>query len=179
MMLTKKPMINQFCTTNNHINTTTSSSTTLCPLDVTSYNDKPIIDPLIYKPLYRLPISNDQDLNLSTASLFSSPLETSCNKTSMDVSSLLLGMSSEGTTSNYINGLQDHYNNGYPFMANIIPNVNVPHVDEQELETVRSIGFPFTMPFNIGDAWKSSLVWDTSSCTSDEPSSYSTTKCYT
>ncbi|KAK2408413.1 protein FEZ [Trifolium repens] len=180
MMLTKKPMINQFCTTtNNHINTTTSSSTTLCPLDVTSYNDKPIIDPLIYKPLYRLPISNDQDLNLSTVSLFSSPLETSCNKTSMDVSSLLLGMSSEGTTSNYINGLQDHYNNGYPFMANIIPNVNVPHVDEQELETVRSIGFPFTMPFNIGDAWKSSLVWDTSSCTSDEPSSYSTTKCYT
>jgi hypothetical protein len=179
-MLTKKPMINQFCTTtNNHINTTTSSSTTLCPLDVTSYNDKPIIDPLIYKPLYRLPISNDQDLNLSTVSLFSSPLETSCNKTSMDVSSLLLGMSSEGTTSNYINGLQDHYNNGYPFMANIIPNVNVPNVDEQELETVRSIGFPFTMPFNIGDAWKSSLVWDTSSCTSDEPSSYSTTKCYT
>ncbi|CAJ2645315.1 unnamed protein product [Trifolium pratense] len=181
MILTKKPMINQFCSTTNNTaqQLTTSSSTTLCPLDVTSYNDKPIIDPLIYKPLYRLPFSNDQDLNLSTGSLFSSPLETSCNKTSMDVSSLLLGMSSEGTTSNYTNGLQDHYNNEYPFMANIIPNVNVPHVDEQELETVRSIGFPFTMPFNIGDAWKSSFVWDTSSCTSDEPSSYSTTKCYT
>ncbi|XP_058744451.1 putative NAC domain-containing protein 94 [Vicia villosa] len=176
MMLTKKPTYaNQFCTTNNNNNTTqnltSSSGTTLCPLDVPSYhNNNPIIDPLIYKPLYRLPISNDQDLNLSTGLVFSSPIETSCNKTSMDVSSLLLGMSCEGTTSNYV----DHYNNGYPLMANSIPNVN-----EQELERVRSIGFPFSVPFNIGEAWKSSLVWDVASCSSDEPSSYSTTKCYT
>ncbi|KAL5061598.1 hypothetical protein RYX36_023335 [Vicia faba] len=179
MMLTKKPnFASQFCTTNNHNNSTqnltSSSGTALCPLDVPSYhnnnNNNPIIDPLIYKPLYRLPISNDQDLNLSTGLVFSSPLETSCNKTSMDVSSLLLGMSCEGTTSNYV----DHYNNGYPLMANSIPNVNV-----QELERVRSIGFPFSVPFNIGEAWKSSLVWDAASCTSDEPSSYSTTKCYT
>lgn len=177
-MLTKKPTFtSQFCTTNNPNNTTqnltSSGGTTLCPLDVPSYhnnNNNPIIDPLIYKPLYRLPISNDQDLNLSTGLVFSSPLETSCNKTSMDVSSLLLGMSCEGTTSNYV----DHYNNGYPLMANSIPNVNV-----QELERVRSIGFPFSVPFNIGEAWKSSLVWDAASCSSDEPSSYSTTKCYT
>ncbi|KEH19735.1 putative transcription factor NAM family [Medicago truncatula] len=182
MILTKKPSFaSHSSTSTNNLtqNLTSSSSTTLCPLDVPSYNN-PIIDPLIYKPLYRLPISNDQDLNLSTGLVFSSPLETSCNKTSMDFSSLLLGMSSEVTTSNYIGNLQDHYNNGYPLLANI-PNMNVPRVDDQqEMDTVRPIGFPFSVPLNIGDAWKSSsLVWDTSSCTSDEPSSYSTTKCYT
>lgn len=194
MLLAKKPnFTSQFCATNNH--NTTSSNTTLCPLNIPSYNNKPIIDPLIYTPLYKLPISNDQNLNnLSTHGLlFSSPLETSstnCNKTSsMDVSSLLLGMSSssflEGaTTSNYIGSLQDHYNNnnnnGYPIMANNInPNVNVAGVNDEELERERSIGFSYSMPFNVGDAWKSSLVWDTSSCTSDEPSGYSTTKCYT
>ncbi|KAG5059432.1 protein FEZ-like [Glycine soja] len=67
------------------------------------------------------------------------------------------------------------------------PNVNVPRVDDQELEleTVvqRSIGFPLsaTMPLNIVDAWKSNnLLWDTSSFPCDMPSSYySTTKCYT
>lgn len=182
MMLSKKPSFASHSSTSTNNLTqhlTSSSSTTLCPLDVPSYNN-PIVDPLIYKPLYRLPFSNDQDLNLSTGLVFSSPLETSCNKTSMDFSSLLLGMSSEVTTSNYIGNLQDHYNNGYPLMANI-PNANVPRVDDQhELDTVRPIGFPFSVPLNIGDAWKSSsLVWDTSSCTSDEPSSYSTTKCYT
>ncbi|KAF7828061.1 protein FEZ [Senna tora] len=33
---------------------------------------------------------------------------------------------------------------------------------------------------NIGDAWKSNLLWDSSSCPCDHvPSTYSTTKCYT
>ncbi|TKY69686.1 FEZ protein [Spatholobus suberectus] len=212
MPLTKKTSsASQFCT-NNYNDAqplTTNSSTTLCPLDVASY--KSIINPLLYKAFDHLPISNG---DLSTSLLFSSPFETSDTnaKSTMDVSSMLLNMSSSvfgdfsktsedantNATTNF-GGLQEHCS-GYPipFLREMqttfgnqqydntnalvkVPNVNVPRVDDQELEleTVRPIGFPFSsMPFNIGDAWKSNLLWDTSSFPCDVPSSYSKTKCY-
>ncbi|XP_027362098.1 putative NAC domain-containing protein 94 [Abrus precatorius] len=209
MPLTKKTSLaSQFFTNNNdtqHLTTNSSSCSTLCPLDVASY--KSIINPLLYTKAFDHlpPISNG---DLSTSLLFSSPLETSNTnnaKSTMDVSAMLLNMSSsmlgdfnkssEGTTTIF-GGLQEHYS-GYsiPFLRDMqatvgnqydnnamvkVPNVNVPLVDDQELETVRSIGFPFSsMPFNVGDAWKSNMLWDTSSCPCDVPSSYSTTKCYT
>lgn len=68
-----------------------------------------------------------------------------------------------------------NYNNNNA-LVKIPYNVNVPRVDDQELETVRLNSM---MHFNIGDAWKSNLLWDASSCPCDVPSSYSTTKCYT
>ncbi|XP_061358606.1 protein FEZ-like [Gastrolobium bilobum] len=200
MPLTKKTSLgSQFCTVRHNDDTQhlTTTSSTLCPLDVASYI-KPLINPLFYKPFDRLPISNG---DLTNGLLFSSPLETSTTsaKSSMDVSSLaLLSMSSsvlgdfsettEGTTTNFGSGLQEH-NNGYtiPLLREMqgtignqqdenvlvmIPNVNVPRVDEQHLETVR---FPFGMPFNIGDGWKSSVLLDTSTCPCDAPSCYSST----
>ncbi|KAK7307113.1 hypothetical protein VNO77_39884 [Canavalia gladiata] len=215
MSLTKKTSLtSQLCTNNNDIITTTNSST-LCPLDATSY--KSIINPFLFKAFDHLPPISNGDLN--TSMLFSSPLETSNTnnaKSSMDVSSLLLNMSSsmlgdfsktsdQDTSTSFFGGFQEHCSSGYPipFLREMqatfgnqqyddnnnnnnnafvkVPNVNVPHIDDQELETGRSIGFPFTtMPFNIGDAWKSNLLWDTSSFPCDLPSSYnSTTKCYT
>ncbi|TKY58854.1 FEZ protein [Spatholobus suberectus] len=186
MPLTKKTSLtSQFCTFNhNDTQHLTTTSSTPCPLDVVASYNKPIINPLLYKPLDLLPISNG---DLSTGLIFSSPLETSTTsaKSSMDVSSLLLSTSpsvlgefsktSGGITTNF-GGLQEH-SNGYqiPLLRDMqgtignhddnvkIPNVNVPRVDDQQLQTVRSMGFPFTMPFNIGDAWKSNLLWDTSS----------------
>nr|KYP45842.1 Putative NAC domain-containing protein 9 [Cajanus cajan] len=188
MPLAKKTSLaSQFCTFNhNDTQHLTTSSSTPCPLDVVASYNKPIINPLLYKPLDRLPFSNG---DLSTGSIFSSPLETSTTsaKSSMEYFSSLLSSSvhgefsktSEGTTTNF-GGLQEHHSNGYhvPILRDMqgtignhdnnvlvkIPNnVNVPRVDDQQLETGRSIGFPFAMPFNIGDAWKSNLLWDTSS----------------
>jgi len=191
---------------------TPNSSRTLCPFDAASY--KSIINPLLYKAFDHFPISNNGDL--STSFLFSSPFETSDGNTSaksaMDVSSMLLNMSSSvlgdfnktsedhtNTTTSF-GALQEHYS-GYPlpFLREMqttfgepqydninalvkAPNVNMPRVEDQELglelETVRSIGFPFSgMPF--GDAWKSNLLWDTSSFPCDVSSSFSTTKCNT
>lgn len=220
MPLTKKTSLaTQFCTNNYNdaqpLTTNTTSSTTLCPLDVASY--KSIINPLLYKAFDHLPPISNGDL--STSLLFSPPFETSDTnfKSTIDVSSMLMNMSSsvlgdfnnktsEDTNTNTITNfgeLQEHYS-GFPipflrevqttfgnqqqYDSNInasvkVPNVNVPRVNEQELEeleTVRTIGFPFSsIPYNIGDAWKSNLLWDTSSFPCDVPSSYSTTKCYT
>ena len=173
----KTSLTSQFCTFN-HSDTqqhsTTTSSSTPCPIDILASYNKPIINPLmLYKPLDLLPISNG---DLSTGLIFSSPVETStnCAKSSMDVSSLLMSTStSEGMCTNF-GGLHEH-SNGYqiPLLREMqgsfgnhddnvlvkIPNVNVPRVADQQSETVRSIGFPFS----IGDAWKSNALWDTSS----------------
>ncbi|WVZ25928.1 hypothetical protein V8G54_004472 [Vigna mungo] len=182
----KTSLASQFCTFNNNDSqhSTTTSSTSPCPIDILASYNKPIINPLmLYKPLDLLPISNG---DLSTGLIFSSPIETStiCAKSSMDVSSLLMSTStsvlgefnsktSEGMCTNF-GGLQEH-SNGYqiPLLREMqgsfgnhddnvlvkIPNVNVPRVGDQQSETVRSIGFPFS----IGDAWKSNVLWDTSS----------------
>ncbi|OIV93393.1 hypothetical protein TanjilG_13845 [Lupinus angustifolius] len=205
MPLTKQTSFSSHFSNINHSDThhLTTSSSTFSPLDFASYN-KSIISPLLQRPFDQLPISNG---DLSNGLMFSTPLETSTtsSKSTMDVSSLLFNMSSsvpgdfsltsEGITTNF--GLLQENNNGYPISLlremqgtidnqnnNVlvkIPNINVPHVDEQELEKVRSIGFPHSMPnFNVGDAWKSNLLWDSSSCPCDHvSSSYSTTKCYT
>ncbi|KAG4377448.1 hypothetical protein GLYMA_18G119300v4 [Glycine max] len=188
MPFTKKTSLaSQFYTFNhNESQHSTTTSTTPCPLDVVASYNKPLINPLmLYKPSDRLPFSNG-DL-ISSGVIFSS-LETSTTsaKSSTDASSLLLSTSSsvlgdfsktsEGTITTNFGGLQEH-GNGYqiPLLRDNmqgnfgnhddnalgkIPNVNVvPRVGDQQLETVRSIGFPF----NIGDAWKPNMLWDTSS----------------
>ncbi|KAG7985391.1 hypothetical protein I3843_03G023800 [Carya illinoinensis] len=43
--------------------------------------------------------------------------------------------------------------------------------------TIRSIGFPFSLPSN--DAWKPNLSWDSPPCPSEMSTSYSANKCYT
>lgn len=201
-MLTKNQEITHFCsnmsltknTLANHFYTNNNDSQNF-DVDVTPY--KSIISPLLHKAFHHLPISNE-DLNTSLIFSSSSPLET-CNtnnniisKSTMDVSSMLLNMPpssmlgdfnkscDEVTTTNFMNGgLQEqfsdyslpfgnHYDNNALVKVPYNVNVNVPRIDEQEL-----------MNFNIGDAWKSNLLWDTSFCPFDVPSSYSTTKCYT
>jgi hypothetical protein len=200
-MLTKNQEITQFCSDNNmSLTKKTTLANNFCTnnndnqnfdVDVTPYKSN-INNPLLHKAFDHLPISNE-DLN---ASLIFSPsqLQTSNNtnfiaKSTMDVSSMLLNMSSssmfgdEVTTTNLMNGgLQEQfsdyslpygnqYENNNNALVKVPYNVNVPRIDhEQEL-----------MHFNIGDAWKSNLLWDTSFCPCDVPSSYysTTTKCYT
>ncbi|KAJ6423577.1 hypothetical protein OIU84_024532 [Salix udensis] len=46
--------------------------------------------------------------------------------------------------------------------------------------SIRSIGFPFSLPSNLPhDAWRSNLAWDSPSCPSEMSTTYSTNKCYT
>ncbi|KAJ8750362.1 hypothetical protein K2173_014277 [Erythroxylum novogranatense] len=44
---------------------------------------------------------------------------------------------------------------------------------------VRPLGFPFSLPSNLPDAWKSDLSWDSPPCPSEMSTTYSTNKCYT
>ncbi|XP_017971925.1 PREDICTED: putative NAC domain-containing protein 94 [Theobroma cacao] len=140
-------------------------------------------------------------------SLIFAPLETSSfpAKTAVDVTSMLLNMSSSmlgdygkaasDSTVHFGGGSQDHCNGGFPgtlphemqgninnngdHESSLLKNLNVmTHVDDQ-WEPVRSIGFPFSLPMSMGDAWKPSMPWD-SSCPSEMSTSFSTTtKCYT
>ncbi|KAG7975080.1 hypothetical protein I3843_06G078700 [Carya illinoinensis] len=65
---------------------------------------------------------------------------------------------------------------------NVSMKFNIPNTDDQ-WETVRSIGFPFSLPLNSTsstNAWKPNLVmWDSSPCPSEMPTRFSTTKSYT
>ncbi|XP_054775945.1 protein FEZ [Prosopis cineraria] len=232
MSLTKKTSLpNQFCTT--PTNTTTTSSV-LCPLDnIASY--KPIINPLLlYKPFDQSPIiSNNSDLMFSSPSPLE-PCSTAKAATAMDISSMLLSMSSssfllgdhfstkassssEGAN-NFGGFHQEQYssnNTGCSSSSSSIAlpvliqdgnnalvkmnhpvNVVMPRVlmeEQDQMETgggsnnnnnnmngfaaLSSVG-----NLNMHEAWKSNLLWDSSSCPCDHvpPSSYSTTtKCYT
>lgn len=76
-----------------------------------------------------------------------------------------------------INLLQDHMQ-GEHANGLIMKNPNLMHSTDEQWETVRSIGFPFSLPSNA-DAWKPNLVWDSSPCPSELSTSFSTTKSYT
>ncbi|KAJ4707460.1 NAC domain protein [Melia azedarach] len=56
------------------------------------------------------------------------------------------------------------------------PNANQ---DNNSWGTVRSIGFPFSLPLNLPDAWKPNLPWDSPPCPSEMSTTYSTNNCYT
>ncbi|GFY88445.1 NAC (No Apical Meristem) domain transcriptional regulator superfamily protein [Actinidia rufa] len=64
----------------------------------------------------------------------------------------------------------------------LIRDLNGAHFDDQWGNmNMRSIGNSFGLPLGVTEAWKSNLLWDSSSpCPSDQMStSYSTNKCYT
>ncbi|GAU42557.1 hypothetical protein TSUD_240330 [Trifolium subterraneum] len=208
-MLTKNQEITQFCSDNNmSLTKKTTLANNFCTNNNHNQNFHVDVNPLLHKAFdHLLPISSNEDFNTSMifSSSPSSQLQTSNNnniisKSTIDVSSMLLNMSSsmfgdfnktcdnEVTTTNLMNGgLQEQFseyslpygnyqyenNNNNNALVKVPYNVNVnlPRIDdEQEL-----------MHFNIGDAWKSNLLWDTSFCPCDVPSSYysTTTKCYT
>lgn len=170
-----------------------SSPASFSPLDF-SFN-KPM-NPATSIPS-KIPISNG-DL---TSNFLFSPLETLAPaKCTVDVSSMLLNMSSsvlggfdKATECVDFGGSQDHcsgfslsnlpqvmqVNIGYGDENSLVKNTNMTHIDDQ-WESVRSIGFPFSLPMNMGDAWKPNLLWDSSPCPTDQMSTnFSSTKCYT
>ncbi|KAK7833090.1 protein FEZ-like [Quercus suber] len=166
------------------------SSTTFSPLDF-----------VCYKSLNQLADKPSQLTGDLPSSFLFSPLETSTpTKCTVDISSMLLNMpssmlgdfGSKVSESIDYSGPQEHCN-GFSFsllqdmqgnigsggeQANaLMKNPNLTHADDH-WETVRSIGFPLSLPSN-NDAWKTNLVWDSSPCPSEMSTSFSTTKSYT
>ncbi|KAA8532982.1 hypothetical protein F0562_032901 [Nyssa sinensis] len=158
--------------------------------------------PNSYKPINQMTSKLPSDHHLPRSYTFSS-LETSTAVptklcTVNDASSMLLNMPSSifgdfgrSTQSVDLSGLQEQCNinsfsinlpeemqgnpgNGEETAA-LIEDPNVSHFYEQ-WGSIRSVGIPFSVP---ADAWKSSLLWDSSTCPSEMSTSYSTNKCYT
>ncbi|WRX21687.1 NAC domain - like 10, partial [Theobroma cacao] len=50
--------------------------------------------------------------------------------------------------------------------------------DDNPWGTIRSMGFPFSLPPNVPDTWKPNLPWDSPQCPSEMSTTYSTDKCY-
>ncbi|XP_072952816.1 protein FEZ-like [Typha angustifolia] len=51
--------------------------------------------------------------------------------------------------------------------------------NNQWVGTERTASLPFNLPANISDEWKSNLTWDSTPCTTEMSTSYSTNKCHT
>ncbi|XVE85866.1 hypothetical protein DITRI_Ditri17bG0125700 [Diplodiscus trichospermus] len=180
---------------------TSTAAAAFSPLELVSY--KPITQMASGKPP-QLPMSNG-DLT----SLIFAPVDhqtSSPAKSEVDVTSMLLNMSSSSILGDcsrvsdsvhFGGGSQDHCNGfsvtlPHDIQGNMINNgdhhesslfkslmINPSHVDDQ-WETVRSVGFPFNLPFSmsLADAWKPSMPWD-SSYPSEISTSFCSTKCYT
>jgi hypothetical protein len=168
------------------------------PFDFSSYKS---LNQIVDKST-QLPISSTGELH---SSFLFSPLETSIPaKCTVDLSSMLLNMPSSmlgdfgtkatthdsidyggvpqehcnGFSINLLQDMQGNVDGGHGEHANaLMKNPNLMHTDDQ-WETVRYIGFPFSLPSNV-DAWKPNLVWDSSPCPSELSTSFSTTKSYT
>ncbi|XP_022775785.1 protein FEZ-like [Durio zibethinus] len=176
-----------------------TSTAAFSPLDFVSY--KPITQMAAEKPP-QLPMSTMSNGDLT--SLIFAPLNqiSSPAKSAVDVTSMLLNMSSsmlgnysKASDSVHFGGGSQYHCNGFSgtlppeMQGNMINNgdhenflfksLNVTHVDDQ-WDAVRSIGFPFSLPLpmSMGDAWKPSMPWDSSS-PSEMSTSFSSTKCYT
>ncbi|KAE8705372.1 Protein FEZ [Hibiscus syriacus] len=161
-------------------------SAAFSPLNFLPY--KPIINQMAAEKLPQvLPMSNG-DLT----SLIFAPIDQSSPqaRSEVDVTSVLLNMSSSMLGDYFDGGSQDHCNGGFSSgvfphetQGNMVINnddhCNVTHVADQ-WDVVRSIGFPFGFPFpmSVADAWKPSMPWD-SSCSSEMSTSFSSTKCHT
>ncbi|KAF8408097.1 hypothetical protein HHK36_007238 [Tetracentron sinense] len=165
-----------------------SSTTSFSPVHVTSYN------PMLCRPS----ILSIADGDLSSRFMFS-PFEISGpTKCTVDDSSMLLNLSpsiigneTKASESMDFIGMQQY--NGFPItlsqelQGNLgtgedetgsRKNPNAFHVNDQS-GTVQPIGYPFSFPLNLPDAWNPNLPWGSSPCPSEMSTSYSNNDCYT
>ena len=180
----------QFCFTDDLQQT---SSTSFSPIHVP-----------LYKPINPIPVKPSH-LSTAMADLHTSFLLTQLGTSgpvtpTIDVSSMLLNMPSSmlGDLSKASDGIdfigQDQLCNGFPVIlpqdiqsnvcsgeeAALLKNLHVTHGDyHDQWESVRAIGFPFSLPLSMAESWKPNMLWDSSPSPSEMSTSYSTNKCYT
>ncbi|KAL7240841.1 hypothetical protein ACSBR2_006480 [Camellia fascicularis] len=132
--------------------------------------------------------------DLPTSYSFSSLIDTSLghSKSTVDSSSMFLNMSSSTSIFGDFDGLQEQCNGfspqemeanpGYGEETALMKDSNGAYFDDDQWETMKSIGIPFNLPLNMleSDAWKSNLLWDSFPSLSEMSTSYSTNnKCNT
>ncbi|KAJ8628579.1 hypothetical protein MRB53_021902 [Persea americana] len=161
------------------------------PLNIPSYRP---INPTLYKP------SSNSISNMEfPAGFMFSPLEMLMpEKSNTVVASMLpnlppvvFGDAGKDPTGTYF-GSQQQYNglsiNSPPDMhenihiieddTSISKNTDVSHMNNQ-WGPVRSFNFPFNLPPNLTDTWKTNSPWDSPPSPSEMSTDYSTNKCYT
>ncbi|KAJ9147630.1 hypothetical protein P3X46_029767 [Hevea brasiliensis] len=160
-----------------------ASSANFSALDISSY--KPITPTVDKSSLF--PVSNG---DLSNNFMFS-PIEMSAPaKCTVDAPMLyLIGDVSKPSESIHYEGSQHQFNDFSISLhqdtqgtvgaeedeTGLRKNPSGVH-DNSQWATMRSIGFPFSLPLNLPDAWKSNLPWDSPPCPSEMSSTYSTKK---
>ncbi|KAJ9173298.1 hypothetical protein P3X46_016449 [Hevea brasiliensis] len=167
-----------------------ASSGNFSALDISSY--KPITNTVDKPSLF--PVSNgDLPNNFMFSPIeMSAPTKCTVDAPSMLLNHALIGDVNKDSESIDYEGSQ-HQFTGFSICLPQVTQVNMgAEEDEAGLRnnpseihdnsqwgTMRSIGFPFGLPSNLPDAWKSNLSWDSPPCPSEMSSNYSTNKCYT
>ncbi|KAJ6926903.1 protein FEZ-like [Populus alba x Populus x berolinensis] len=167
-----------------------ASSASFSVLDIPSYKT---INPAVYKS-YLCPVSNgDLSNNFLCSQLdISGPIKATDDAHSMLLNPALIGEAGKTSESIEYEGSQQQFNG---FSINLVQEMqgntgtgddeagfrkNPSSIHENNLVgTIRSIGFPFSLPPNLADAWKSNLAWDSPSCPSEMSTTCSTNKCNT
>lgn len=168
-----------------------ASSASFSEFNIPSY--KPL-NPSFYKPSL-FPASS---ADIPNSFMFSLPEISGPTKCTVDASSMLLNPAallsdvSEGSENINFEGPQQQvkaFSISMPqeMQVNMIPgedesgsrrNMNVTQ-DNSQWGNIRSIGFPFSLPSNLPEAWKPNLPWDSPPCPSEMSTTYSTNNCYT
>ncbi|KAL4318790.1 hypothetical protein GQ457_18G025290 [Hibiscus cannabinus] len=148
----------------------------------------PTLDFVPYKPITHM---SNGDLTSVITSLHHTP---SASKSSVDVTSMLLNMSSSMLEDHYGHKASGslHFGGVYSGTTTNLPQEmqgnNMISNGDQESSLLKSLNvshggneLPFSLPLpmnSMGDAWKPSLAWD-SSCPTEMSTSFCSTKYYT
>ncbi|KAJ0043714.1 hypothetical protein Pint_19232 [Pistacia integerrima] len=167
-----------------------ATSASFSAFDIPSY--KPL-NPSFYKPSLFPASSGD----IPNHFMFSPPEISGPTKCTVDASSMLLNPAllsdvSKGSENIDFEGSQQQVKGFSISMPQEMQGSMIPGEDESgsrrningtqensQWGSIRSIGFPFSLPSNLPEAWKPNLPWDSPPCPSEMSTTYSTNNCYT
>ncbi|KAJ4823934.1 hypothetical protein Tsubulata_009769, partial [Turnera subulata] len=166
-------------------------------LDIPSY--KPLHPTTVYKPFLCPSVSNE-DLHNNNFMFSTGDMSGPTKCRTDDVPPMLVqgSLICDASKTTGFEGQEQQHFNGYSINlsssqeiqgtmstredeeANLRKNPSHAPDHSSQWGTIRSIGFPFSFPSTLPDAWKPNLPWDSPSCPSEISTTYSTTsKCYT
>ncbi|KAL5805557.1 hypothetical protein ACOSQ4_028290 [Xanthoceras sorbifolium] len=191
---TEMGSVMQLC--GNHDLQQQASTASFSAFDIPS-SYKPLNPSAFYKPSLLFPASNAE---IPCNFMFSQPPEISAtghNKCTIDASSMLLNPDlieniSKGSENMDFEGSQQVRGFSISLPQEMQGHNTIVEDDEScsrknlgstqdnnQWGTVRSMGFPFSLPLNLPEAWKPNLPWDSPPCPSEMSTTYSPNNCYT